>query len=122
MAKRRLGQIGALVRAKRGALGVRGVAKDIGVSTATLSRVENGHQPDLGTFEKLCQWLVIDPSEFLDASGGGIANSESGTVTMATAHLRANRHIPPELAQALGEMIIRAQEMLADDPDADYPR
>ena len=38
----------------------------------------------------------------------------------ATAHLRADRHISPELAQALGEMIIRAQAMMADEPEADY--
>ena len=120
MAKRRLGQIGALVRTKRGTRGVRGVAKDIGISTATLSRVENGHQPDLSTFEKLCHWLEIDPSAFLDTNGTGILNSESSPVTFATAHLRADRHISPALAQALGEMIIRAQAMMADEPGADY--
>ena len=120
MARRRLGQIGALVRAKRGENGVRGVAKDIGISTATLSRVENGQQPDLNTFQKLCQWLEIDPSEFLDASDTGTPASESSPVTIATAHLRANQHISPELAQALGEMIIRAQAMMADVPDDDY--
>ena len=120
MARRRLAQIGALVRAKRGERGVRGVAKDIGVSTATLSRVENGQQPDLNTFQKLCQWLEIDPSEFLDTNGTGILGSESMPATIATAHLRADQHISPELAQALGEMIIRAQAMMADVPDDDY--
>lgn len=120
MAKRRLGQLGTLVREKRGVRGVRGAAKDIGVSTATLSRVENGHQPDLSTFEKLCLWLEIDPSEFLNASSSGVSSSETGTSTTATAHLRANRHISPELAQALGEMILRAQDMLPDDPNTDY--
>ena len=119
MARRRLGQIGALVRAKRGARGVRGVAEDIGVSTATLSRVENGHQPDLSTLGKLCHWLEIDPSEFLDTNGTGMLNSESSPVTFATAHLRADRHISPELAQALGEMIIRAQSMMADEAEAE---
>ena len=120
MARRRLGQIGALVRAKRGENGVRGVAKDIGISTATLSRVENGQQPDLNTFQKLCQWLEIDPSEFLDASNTGTPVSESGPATIATAHLRADQHISPELAQALGEMIIRAQAMMGDVPGDDY--
>ena len=119
MTKRQLGQLGALVRAKRGTRGVRGVAKDVGISTATLSRIENGHQPDLTTFQKLCQWLEMEPSEFLDASSTTTTSSEPRPVTFATAHLRADRYISPELAQALGEMIIRAQEMMADVPGDD---
>ena len=120
MAKRRLGQIGALVRSKRGERGVREVAKEIKVSTATLSRVENGQQSDLNTFQKLCEWLGIDPSEFLDANGTGTLNVGSTPVTFATAHLKADQLISSELAQALGEMIIRAQAMMADVPDADH--
>ena len=119
MTKRRLGQIGTLVREKRGTRGVRGVAQEIGVSTATLSRVENGQQPDLNTFQKLCQWLEIDPAEFLDAGSTRLADSTSAAVATATAHLRAKREISPELARALGEMILRAQDMYPDDPATD---
>ena len=119
MVKVRLAQIGALVRERRGARGVRHAAKEVGISAATLSRIENGKQPDLGTFEKLCRWLEISPSEFLDADRTGTAASEPTSPMIATAHLRAKRQITPELAQALGEMIVRAQYMLADDRDAD---
>lgn len=121
MAKARLGQIGALVRERRGARGVRDAAKEIGVSAATLSRIENGKQPDLATFEKLCRWLRISPSEFLDVGGADAQASQSTPIMTATAHLRAQRQISPELATALGEMIVRAQAMLADEPDADSP-
>ena len=119
MARMRLGQIGALVREQRGARGVREAAKEIGVSPATLSRIENGKQPDLATFEKLCRWLGVNPSEFLDTGDVPASAPESVSAATATAHLRARRQITPELAQALGEMIIRAQDMLADDPDKD---
>ena len=37
----------------------------------------------------------------------------------ATVHLRAKREASPELAQALGEMIIRAQYMRPDEPASD---
>jgi transcriptional regulator with XRE-family HTH domain len=120
MVKVRLGQIGALVRERRGNLGVRNAAKEIGVSAATLSRIENGKQPDLSTFEKLCRWLEVSPSEFLDAGNHtSEADTNSPSPVVATAHLRAKRQVTPELAQALGEMIMRAQYMFPDEPDAE---
>ena len=118
MAKVHLSQIGTLVRERRGPRGVREVASEIGISAATLSRVENGKQPDLGTFEKLCRWLKISPSEFLDTGDDIDAASTSPSPMVATAHLRAKRQISPELAQALGEMIVRAQYLQPGEQDA----
>ncbi len=94
--------------------GVRAVAAKIGISAATLSRVEQGHLPDLGTFSKLCRWLNLDPAEVfgLDVERPPVTSAAS----LATAHLRADRTLDPRLAQALGEMIVRAQVMLADEP------
>ena len=117
MPKLRLGQIGALVREQRGERGVREAAREVGVSAATLSRIENGKQPDLGTFEKLCRWLKINPNEFLDVGNSGVAPTEQLTAKTATVHLRAKRDISPELAQALGEMIVRAQDMFGHELD-----
>ena len=97
---------------------MRAVAKEIGTSPATLSRIENGSLPDLGTFPKLCKWLGIDPSEILglDDKPADPTAQEPAQLLTATAHLRAKRQISPELAKALGEMILRAQDMLADEP------
>jgi len=44
------------VRSKRDG-GVRAVSKEIGVSPATLSRIENGKTPDIETLAMVCQWL-----------------------------------------------------------------
>jgi len=60
-----LARIGPLLREKRGHRGLREVAAEIGVSPATLSRVENGQLPDLQTFSKMCRWLDTDPGAFL---------------------------------------------------------
>ena len=119
MPRLRLGQIGALVRERRGRRGVREAAKAVGVSSATLSRIENGKQPDLGTFEKLCRWLEISPLEFLDVGDAGGTAAEPSYASMATVHLRAKREISPQLAQALGEMIMRAQEMFGHEQDGE---
>ncbi len=53
-----------LLRAKRGAMGLRAAAQQItkkhgSVSAATLSRVERGNLPDVETFVRLCRWLNI---------------------------------------------------------------
>ncbi|MYK33314.1 MAG: helix-turn-helix transcriptional regulator, partial [Boseongicola sp. SB0670_bin_30] len=42
-----LESLGSLVSEKRGMVGVRATAAVIGISPATLSRIENGHLPDL---------------------------------------------------------------------------
>lgn len=52
-------------RRTAGGLGLRVAAKLIGISPATLSRVERGSLPDLETFRKICRWLEIDPGMIL---------------------------------------------------------
>lgn len=39
--------------------GVRELAPEIGISIATLSRIERGHALDADTFMKVLQWLMI---------------------------------------------------------------
>lgn len=107
-----LAQLGALLRERRGGRGVRDVAKELGVSPATLSRVENGSTPDLETFKRVCLWLEVDPGEVLGVSG----SVGRAAPPFATAHLRAKREISPDLARALGEMVLRVQAFGADEP------
>lgn len=45
-------------------IGVREFAKQIGISSATLSRIENGKVPDIETFFKLCFWMKRSSNEF----------------------------------------------------------
>ena len=40
-------------------------AKSIGISTATLSRIENGNMPDLLNFFKVVKWLGNDGSKYI---------------------------------------------------------
>lgn len=96
------------VSKRRGALGVRAAAKEIGISPATLSRIENQHVPDLATFAAVCAWLKVDPSEFLGLKPRTL---EAET---ATVHLRKRNTIQVETAEALGGLIIKAQEALRD--------
>ena len=71
--------LGQMVTERRGSRGVRVTAAKIGISPATLSRIENGHLPDLENFQKICRWLKVDPSIVLgfDANTGSPTRSLS---------------------------------------------
>jgi transcriptional regulator with XRE-family HTH domain len=102
-----ISELGRLITAKRGARGVRAAAAEVGISSATLSRVENGHMPDLGTFAKICKWLDKDPREFL-----GIEQSNSDHVQHAVAHFKKKKTVSMDTATALGELILAAQKAI----------
>lgn len=111
MAKLSLTSIGPLVKERRGARGIREVAAEIGVSYATLSRVENGKLPDLQTFSKICAWLELDPGEILGcASKPQINQSKEGATVLA--HFRADKNLDQNTLQALTEVVLRAQRMI----------
>lgn len=101
-------KFGEMVVRRRGTLGVRAAAKEIGVSPATLSRIENGHVPDLVTFAAICKWLGEEPAKFLGMQPQSTEN------TMASVHLRKKKTTSIDTATALGAMIIAAQNALRD--------
>jgi transcriptional regulator with XRE-family HTH domain len=86
--------------------GVREAAKEVGISPATLSRVENKKVPDLETFGKICAWLGEDPATFLGLVPAASASSR------AQVHFKKETAIRPESAKALSEMILLAQQAM----------
>src|SRR6266700_4000563 len=92
---------------KRGDRGVREVAKALGTSPATLSRVERGHLPDLETFGKICRWLDVDPGEIL-----GTKPEASRPIASAQTHFRKDQAVNAKTAAALADLIIKAHEAL----------
>lgn len=46
-------------------------SKEIGISKATLSRVENKKIPDIETFCKIMEWLNSQPNEYFYTLPGG---------------------------------------------------
>lgn len=106
MTRPSLDTLGQLVADKRGRHGVRVTAAKIGISPATLSRVENGHLPDLENFQKICRWLKVDPSAVL----GFDANNNGRPI--AAVHFRKKQTMELETASALAEMILAAQRAL----------
>lgn len=103
-----IAELGRLIKRKRGTRGIRAAAAEADVSSATLSRVENGHMPDLVTFAKICRWLEVDPREFLGVSADEGAPAAPETV----AHFRKKKTVSEETAVALGELILAAQRAM----------
>jgi transcriptional regulator with XRE-family HTH domain len=108
-------RLGALLRERRGGRGIREVAKEIGVSPATLTRIEAGRLPDLLTFRKICAWIKIDPAEIL-----GIPTQQTSenpvaeeVPSEAAVHLRAEQALPPAAATDLAQLIVFAHRELA---------
>lgn len=110
-----LKSLGRLVGEKRGKVGIRATAREIGLSPATLSRVENGHMPDLANFTKICRWLEVDPARVL-----GFEPETLGR-PVAAVHFRSQATVSLPTAGALQELIIKAQRMLAEDGEDGEP-
>ena len=102
MPKLTIQALGRKLLEKRADKGIREVAREIGVSPATLSRVERGHLSDLETFGKICRWLNIDPAEVL-----GVSPVATKTPKVAV-HFRKAVTLTPRTAQALAQMILAA--------------
>lgn len=94
---------------KRAGTGIRETAKVVGVSPATLSRVENGNVPDLETFGKICAWLGDDPSFYLDLP------TRTATAPRARVHFKKGVTIEKDSAVALGAMIMLVQQSLVEE-------
>ena len=119
MPKLTLQALGLKVIEKRGDRGVREVAKEVGTSPATLSRVERGHLPDLETFGKVCRWLGVDPGEVL----GTKTDVTNRPVASIHTHFRKDQAVDLTTAEALANLIVSAHEALKlMDEGEEFPR
>src|SRR5690554_6137299 len=109
MVKITLENLGQMLRKKRGENGMRSTANEIGISLATLSRVESGKLPDIDTFTKICKWMELDAGKVL----GTRSEEESVGAVLPSIHMRADKNLSPETAGALAELIIQANALFA---------
>ena len=100
--------LGLKLLEQRGERRIREVAKEIGISHATLSRIERGFLPDLDTFSKVCRWLDVDPGEILRVRSRG----DVPEVPSAAVHFKKESTVSPGTAQALAQLILAAQRAM----------
>jgi transcriptional regulator with XRE-family HTH domain len=96
-----IANLGAILRARRREkhLSLRDLHELTGVSVNTLSRVENGHVPDLKNFRLIVDWLELPAERFLEGAG------EASTPEVIARHLRADRRLPEAAARQIVEMV-----------------
>lgn len=106
-------ELGRAIRRRREelTLSLRDVADQTNVSASTLSRIENGTgKPDADNIARLTTWLDVPLERILS---GGQDRSEAKAVVyfphestpeIVEAHLRADRNLSPETADALSEL------------------
>ena len=90
-------------------LSLRDVADVTDVSASTLSRIENGTgRPDADNIARLTQWLDMpvdrlmrNPSQSVEPV---IYYPHEPTTDIVSAHLRADKNLSPETAEALSEL------------------
>lgn len=113
-----LARLGEIIKAKRQetGLGLRAAAEESGISASTLSRLERGigAAPDAETMTKLSEWLEASVDDLLF---GGEAKfkelEELSTPEIIAVHLRADKNLSPETAEALAELFRAAYKQLA---------
>ena len=90
-------------------LSLRDVGDITGVSASTLSRIENGTgRPDADNIARLTQWLDMPVDRLMRGNDESVEPviyyPHEATPEIVEAHLRADRKLTPETAEALSEL------------------
>jgi transcriptional regulator with XRE-family HTH domain len=78
----------------------------------TLSRVENGAQPDLATFLRLCAWLRVPPQTFFITAAPRDTNTPEAVAHYLLSDPRLERDAASRIAAVVRDMYVA----LAGDP------
>ncbi len=91
-----------MIRERRGGMGLRETCIQIGeISAPTLSRIENGKQPDVDTLLRICKWLEVPADTFSSSAASSEQNRREQIVTL----LRGDRDLDAPTKDALLKMI-----------------
>ncbi|KXK05713.1 MAG: DNA-binding protein [Acidobacteria bacterium OLB17] len=91
-------------------LSLRDVADETNVSASTLSRIESGKgRPDAENIARIMQWLEMPVDRVMKKHTGAevepvVYYPQESTPEIVSAHLRADKNLSPETADALSEL------------------
>lgn len=97
----------------------RQLAGQLGISPSTLSRMAQGHRPDVDSFATIIGWLGVPAERFF--TGSKPQEDGAATLAMVSTHLRANKKLSDGSAKALEQIIRAAYEALKDPDEDDVP-
>lgn len=105
-------ELGRAIKRRREELGMslRDVADKTSVSASTLSRIENGTgKPDAENIARLTGWLDMPIDRVMNKQTADevepvVYYPHEATPEIVEAHLRADKNLTPDMAQALSEL------------------
>jgi transcriptional regulator with XRE-family HTH domain len=102
--------LGPLLAQRRRSLGMslREAAESSGVPVATLSRIEQGRMPDLGTFTRVVEWIGERPERFFAPT-----ERVENTADTIAEHLRADPTLSDDAANKIASIVRDLYESLA---------
>src|SRR5688572_18589700 len=117
-------ELGKAIKRRREELkmSLRDVGDATQVSASTISRIENGTgRPDTDNIARLTQWLDIPVDRLMIKRPGGdvepvIYYPHEPTTEIISAHLRADKNLTPETANALSELFRVAYDQFSNKP------
>lgn len=83
----------------------RQLAKEIGVSASTISRMANGDKPDVTAFAAMTTWLHMRAEAFYISASAEPEEQEPELVASLVPHLRARRDLSEDDVAYLKEVI-----------------
>jgi transcriptional regulator with XRE-family HTH domain len=91
----------------RGAQGLswRQLAKEIGVSASTISRMANNFKPDVTAFAAMTTWLKLPAEDFYVRGMSDTDTQEPDLVAQLVPLLRARKDLKPQDVEYLEEVI-----------------
>ncbi len=96
--------LSSMLKSKRGKKGLRDTAAEIGnVSSATLSRVEQGNLPDVETFIRLCKWLNVSTETFV--TGDRVVTENLSEKDKIVYQLRSSHELDSDTISAMITMV-----------------
>ncbi|MEU7890728.1 helix-turn-helix transcriptional regulator [Microbispora bryophytorum] len=96
----------------------RQLAKEIGVSASTISRMANGLKPDVTAFAAMTTWLRMPAETFYVTSTPRAQGEEPELVASLVPHLRARRDLTESDVAYLEEVIGAAARRFRAERDA----
>lgn len=99
----------ALDKAREGrGLSWRQLAKEIGVSASTISRMANDMKPDLTAFAAMTTWLKMPAEDFYIGSAAEMSDEQPDLVAQLVPLLRARKDLSKDDVEYLEDVIAAA--------------
>jgi transcriptional regulator with XRE-family HTH domain len=91
----------------------RTVAGQLGIHSSTFTRLYKGSRPDMDTVLLLTGWLGVPVERFLSGQAAARDERRETMVAIGT-HLRADRRLTPESADAIAAVVKAAYDQLSE--------